>query len=69
MEPELITNDIRRYVAPLHTHTVSTFELCNGHKLLFKLSSLSPRLNQPSLLLPTLDGRTMLVDSMASEFG
>jgi hypothetical protein len=57
MEPDLITNVIRRSVAPLHT--VSTSELCIGHKLLFTFSSLSPRLNRLSLLLPTLDGWTL----------
>jgi hypothetical protein len=57
MEPNLIVIVIWCSVAPLHT--VSTFELCIGHKLLFTLSSLSLRLNQLSLLLPTLDGRTL----------
>jgi hypothetical protein len=57
MESDLITNVIRCFVASLHT--VSTFELCIWQKLLSTLSSLSPFLNWLSLLLPTLDGRTL----------
>jgi hypothetical protein len=60
MELDLIMNVIRRSVAPLHL--VSTSKLCIVQRLLFTLSSLSPRLNQLSLLLPTLD-------SMTPEFG
>jgi hypothetical protein len=40
-------------------HTVLTSELCIGQELLFTLSSLSPRLNRLSILLPTLDDRTL----------
>jgi hypothetical protein len=38
---------------------MSTSKLCIGQKVLFTLSSLSPRPNRLSLLLHTLDGRTL----------